>query len=502
MAKSSTALRGPRKLRIRNTLTGKKEIFKPLVAGKVSMYACGVTTYDQCHIGHAMQAMTFQMIKCYLEYVGYEVTYVRNFTDVDDKIIQRAEQLKLKPLELSEQMIQAAQEDMALLGLAPAAHEPKVSESIAEIIQMIQDLLAKGMAYESSDGHVYYHIAAKSDYGKLSHRNPDDMLSETRDLVSTGKQHPLDFALWKADHNPHASWDSPWGRGRPGWHIECSAMIRAYLGDRIDIHGGGRDLVFPHHENEIAQSESVCGSPWVTYWLHSGLLTIDGQKMSKSLGNHMTIRDFVAHRPAEVLKLATLTHHYRQDIDFSAAVFRTAEKNLFSFYEVIAEIRRLMAEYPDYTKVEPLIREFKLDVMRAGFNEAMSDDFNTVVVMADLHKLFKLARKKWAVIFAGNTENELSVLHSLACFVEFLAEIAPVLGIFGEDAREYVSRAKQRFLEQKELSQEWVAEQLARRATAKSLGDWHIADQVRDVLLAHDIEIRDQKHSTVWSIRL
>lgn len=490
-----------RKLRIRNTLTGKKEVFTPLKPGKVSLYACGVTTYDHCHIGHGMQALIFQMIRGYLEYVGYEVAYVRNFTDVDDKIIQRAQQVGLKPLELSQQMIDAAREDMDRLGLPPADHEPKVSESMGQIIQMIEELIAQGKAYVSPGGHVYYHIAAKPDYGKLSHRNPDDMLSETRDLISEGKKHPLDFALWKADQNPYSSWQSPWGRGRPGWHIECSAMIRTYLGEQIDIHGGGRDLIFPHHENEIAQSEAICGHPWVKYWLHSGLLTIDGQKMSKSLGNHLTIKEFLARRPAEVLQLATLMHHYRQDVNFSAASFRAAEQTLFTYYELLAEIRSLMAQHPGYVAAQPSLRELGPEQLRENFHAAMSDDFNTVVVMAELHKLFKLARKKWLGLLACSTSGELATLHSLAQFADFLVEISAVLGIFKQDPQEYVAAAKRRFLAHNQLTEEWVMEQLAQRGKAKAAGEWQQADQMRDVLLAHNIEIRDQQVGTAWSIR-
>lgn len=490
-----------RRVRIRNTMTGKKEVFKPVQPGKVSIYACGVTTYDHCHIGHAMQALTFQMIKRYFEYIGYDVTYVRNFTDVDDKIIKRAAELGIKPLELSEQMIASAREDMDQLGVDTADYEPRVSESMDQIIAMISELIDKGVAYEGC-GHVYYHIPAKLDYGRLSHQDPDDMLHETRDVISEGKRNPLDFALWKADTHPHSSWDSPWGRGRPGWHIECSAMIRRYLGDQIDIHGGGRDLIFPHHENEIAQSESVCPSPWVRYWMHSGLLTINGQKMSKSLGNHLLIKDFLSRRPAEVFKLSVLTHHYRQDIDFSEQVFRAAERRLYSYYEMIAEVHKLMKAHPEYKDAEPMIREFERDSMKQGFYEGMSDDFNTVVVMAHLHSLFKLARRKWAVLFACNTENELSILHSLSQFVDFIADISGVLGIFCEDPHEYMLQAKQHFLMQKDLTAEWVTELLTQRSDAKALGDWDKADQIRNVLLAHDIEVRDQKHHSVWSIRV
>ncbi|MEZ4742050.1 MAG: cysteine--tRNA ligase [Bdellovibrionota bacterium] len=266
---------------LKNTLSGKKEKLKTIEPGHVKIYACGVTVYDDCHIGHAMQAIYFDVIRNYLEFAGYKVTYVRNYTDVDDKIIDRAQKLGISPRKLADDVITSSIRDMKALGLHPATYEPKVSEVIPEIIEMIKALIEKNAAYATPSGDVYYRVRSKENYGKLSNRNPDDLRSGTREIVEGDKEDELDFALWKQDTTKDASWQSPWGLGRPGWHIECSAMAKRYLGNSFDIHGGGRDLVFPHHENEIAQSESANGCEYATYWIHSGLLTINKQKMSK-----------------------------------------------------------------------------------------------------------------------------------------------------------------------------------------------------------------------------
>ena len=270
------------KIQIYNTLTQKKEILQTLEKGHVRIYACGITTYDDCHIGHAMQAIFFDVIRQYLEFVGYKVTYVRNYTDVDDKIIEKAAKLNISPKQLSLQIIRSADKDMNDLYVRPADVQPRVSDNIAEIIEMIEVLVRKQAAYVTNEGDVYYRVGDKKDYGKLSNQYLKELRVNTRNTSSNKKENALDFALWKKDNVADACWDSPWGKGRPGWHIECSALAKKFLGESFDIHGGGRDLVFPHHENEIAQSESANGKPFARYWMHSGLVTINGQKMSKS----------------------------------------------------------------------------------------------------------------------------------------------------------------------------------------------------------------------------
>ncbi len=329
-----------RKLFVYNSLTGRKEEFKPLKPEVVRLYACGCTVYDESHIGHAMQAVFFEMIRKYLEspVFGYRVNYVRNFTDVDDKIIARAKALKMKPTELSDSMIRSNKEDMIALGLEDPTSEPKVSEHMPEIIKMIEVLIDKGYAYKTPEGDVYFRVAQKKDYGKLSNQSLSENVSGTRQLNSGQKEADLDFALWKNDLTEGASWPSPWGVGRPGWHIECSAMSRRYLGDTFDIHGGGRDLIFPHHENEIAQSEAANGSTFAKYWIHSGLMTIDKQKMSKSLGNSITVKQFLAKWHREVLLLGFMQNHYRSNIDFSESVFRDCKRRLLYYYECLAAL--------------------------------------------------------------------------------------------------------------------------------------------------------------------
>ena len=319
-------------VRITNTLTGKKETLQPIEPGHVKMYACGVTVYDHCHIGHAMQAIYFDVIRNFLEFIGYKVTYVRNYTDVDDKIIKKANERGISPKTLVDEIIESCSTDMKNLGVRPATFEPRVSECIPDIISMIETLIENGSAYESA-GDVYYRVRSKPDYGKLSNRNPDQLRAGTRDLASGDKEDSLDFALWKKDDVKDASWDSPWGKGRPGWHIECSVMAKNSLGDNFDIHGGGRDLVFPHHENEIAQSESANQCSYANIWVHSGLLTIEKQKMSKSLGNHILIQDFLKKWAPEVLRLAYLNQQYSSNSDFSENVFKSCARKLLYYYE-------------------------------------------------------------------------------------------------------------------------------------------------------------------------
>ncbi|MCX6129598.1 MAG: cysteine--tRNA ligase [Proteobacteria bacterium] len=322
-----------REIVLSNTLSGKKEKLETLEPNHVRMYACGVTVYDNCHIGHAMQAIYFDVIRSYLEFAGYRVSYVRNYTDVDDKIINKAKERGISPKALVEEVIQSSIADMESIGVRPANHEPRVSDSIPQIISMVQSLITKGYAYATAKGDVYYRVRKKFDYGKLSNRKLDELRVGTRDLAECEKEDDMDFALWKQDDTIGASWPSPWQQGRPGWHIECSAMAKMYLGASFDIHGGGRDLVFPHHENEIAQSEAANGCNYARYWIHSGLLTINKQKMSKSLGNHILIHDFVKRFPGEVLRLAYLQYHYSSNVDFTEQTFRQAARRLLYFYE-------------------------------------------------------------------------------------------------------------------------------------------------------------------------
>jgi len=321
-------------LRVYNTMTQKKEEFIPLHKGRIGMYACGVTVYDLCHIGHARSAMVFDVIYRYLQYKGYEVTYVRNFTDVDDKIIKRAQEAGVSTEEIAARYIQEFYIDMGALGMLKPTMEPKATEHIPEMIAQVERLLEKGLAYQV-EGDVYYAVEKFPEYGKLSKRTLDEMQAGARVEVDERKRNPLDFALWKAAKPGEPSWASPWGKGRPGWHIECSAMSQRYLGDTLDIHGGGKDLIFPHHENEIAQAEGATGRPFVRFWLHNGFVNIAKEKMSKSLGNFLTIKEILKEYHPEVVRFFLLSRHYRSPVDFSSQGMEEARQNLARFYQVL-----------------------------------------------------------------------------------------------------------------------------------------------------------------------
>ncbi len=426
-----------REIQVYNTLTGKKEKFETLEPQHVKMYACGVTVYDDCHIGHAMQAIYFDVIRNYLEYVGYKVTYVRNYTDVDDKIIKRSAERKMTPKALVDEIIASSERDMEGLGVRAATHEPRVSESIPQIIEVISDLEKNGYAYSTAEGDVYYRVRKKADYGKLSNRKTDELQAGTRDLVKGDKEDELDFALWKCDATEGASWDSPWGRGRPGWHIECSAMAKMYLGKSFDIHGGGRDLVFPHHENEIAQSEAANSCKYANVWMHSGLLTIEKSKMSKSLGNHILISKFLERFPGEVLRLAYLQNHYTSNVDFSEQVFRTAAQRLLYFYETMRELDAL-AE----TATGPLslLPEHKPDAIIEAYHYEMTNDFGTVGALREILIGFRKANE------LRQGKKSVQKAHTAAAYARVFRELLGVFGILGENPDVFIQSLKSKIV--------------------------------------------------------
>ena len=479
------------KVTLKNTLTGKKEKFVPIEEGHVKIYACGVTTYDDCHIGHAMQAIVFDVIRNYFEYIGYKVTYVRNYTDVDDKIIVRAKERGMTPLELSSQMIESTDQDMAALGVKEATHQPKVSEMIPEIIEMVETIIKNGSAYPTASGDVYFRVRSKDDYGKLSNRNPDDMRSGGRDIVQGEKEDPLDFALWKADKTEGVSWESPWGVGRPGWHIECSAMSKALLGNTFDIHGGGLDLVFPHHENEIAQSEACNCEKYVNYWMHSGLMSINNQKMSKSLGNHISIKDFLKQYPAEVLRLSYLNQRYSSNVDFTEDLFKNNRSRLLYYYETLTEIKEAAKLAEEAGQIH---KEFDPETMRKSFHKAMGDDFNFGKAISEISVLMKKARQ----ILSGKKNKLLA--NSAKNFLEFLNEIAPVLGLLDKDPEAFISDLKDQMLPETGMTKEDIESKISDRNAARASKDWALSDSIRDELLAKGIVIKDGESATTWSI--
>jgi len=382
-------------MKIYNTLTGKKEEFITLAPDVVGMYACGVTVYDHCHIGHARSAVVFDVIRRYLKYKGFDVTYVRNFTDIDDKIINRAKQEDISWDAVAGKYTEEYYKDMEMLGVARADVEPKATEHIPEIITIVQGLIDKGFAYET-DGSVYFIVDKFPQYGKLSKRDKEEMVAGARVEVDERKNNPLDFALWKRSKNGEPFWDSPWGPGRPGWHIECTAMSIKHLGESFDIHGGGADLLFPHHENEIAQSEAYTGKPFAKYWVHNGFITIDKEKMSKSLGNFFTIKEVLDKYDPEVLRFFLLSTHYRSPIEFSDELLREAESSIDRYYTTVVRINDFLEkEYGtsrECSKAGKVFEEILLSFEKK-FEEAMDDDFNTALALGHVFELVREANR-------------------------------------------------------------------------------------------------------------
>ena len=370
-------------MKIYNTLTGKKQDFIPMQEGKVKMYACGITVSGQAHIGHAYQALIYDIIRKYLEKKGYEVQYARNYTDVDDKIIAKSNETGIPADEYALMMIKDIDEQMARLDVDDPSLWLKATQSIDDIILFVQTLIDKGHAYPTDKGDVYFSVQSFAGYGKLSHRNLEDAMNGVRVDNDESKKNPLDFALWKSAKEGEPSWTSPWGEGRPGWHIECSTMNKKAFGEQIDIHGGGRDLIFPHHENEIAQTEALTGKQFAAYWIHNGLIKVNGQKMSKSLGNSLFLKDLLDKYSPEVIKFALLQTNYRGDINVTDNLFPDADKHLYEFYKIINAVEEKFGES------EALSTNIDLE-----FNKAMDDDFNTALAISNLYGYFKAIKQK------------------------------------------------------------------------------------------------------------
>ena len=478
-------------LRFHNTLTGKDEAFIPLTPGKVGMYVCGVTVYDRSHIGHARALVTFDVIYRYLRFLGYDVTFVRNFTDVDDKIINRANERGISAQELSQRYIREFGEDMRALGCLPPTREPLATEHIPDMISLIQELENKGMAY-AVEGDVYYAVDRFRDYGKLSHRQLEDMMAGARVEVDERKHHPMDFALWKSSKPGEPAWDSPWGKGRPGWHIECSAMSSRYLGQPFDIHGGGADLIFPHHENEIAQSEGAQNCALARYWLHNGMVTVEHEKMSKSLGNFLTISEVLADRKSEVLRMVLLSTQYRMPLDFSTQKLEEAEKGLRRVYETLGRIDvALLAEAQSHTSQAS---QAALDAENSSvldrFREAMDDDCNTPRALG---VVFETVREANRALDAG----QLGMLPQLR---HGLATIGTVIGLLQEPPEDFLQRVKEEGLTGASLASEDIEQLIADRAAARKARDFQKADAIRDQLQAQGIVLKDSATGTSWTM--
>jgi cysteinyl-tRNA synthetase len=457
-----------------NTLTGKKEEFIPLEPGKVKMYACGPTVYDYFHIGNARTFIIFDALRRYLKYRGYDVTFVQNFTDVDDKIINRAREEGVSPGEISEKFIQIYFEDSKTLGIEKADICPKVTENIDEIIEFIQELMDKGYAYES-EGDVYFDVSKFKDYGKLSKQNLEELQLGARVEVSEQKRNPLDFALWKTAKPNELNWESPWGSGRPGWHIECSTMANRYLGETIDIHGGGGDLIFPHHENEIAQSEARSGKPFANYWLHVGYLNIDSKKMSKSLGNFFTPREIAKEFDLENYRFLILSAHYRSPVNFSKELLESAKNGLDRLYTGKNNLEYLIENADDKVLTEDeekWIEDLKL--YRDRFNEAVDDDFNTADGIA---VIFDLIRE------INTNVDEETAKQTLQEAYNLFIELTSVLGLLGK---------KEGILE------EDIEKLIGERQKARKERNFGLSDKIRDDLKKKGIILEDTPQGVKW----
>ena len=479
-------------LRVYNSLGRKKEEFEPLTPGKVGLYVCGVTVYDDAHIGHARCNVFFDVGVRYLRWRGYEVTYVRNFTDVDDKIINRAAQEGLDTVELSERYIKSFTEDMDALGLIRPDFEPLCTEHMDDIIGLVSKLIEKGHAYQAG-GDVYFAVDSSQDYGKLSNRDPDQLMAGARVESYGEKRNPLDFVLWKAAKPGEPQWDSPWGKGRPGWHIECSAMSTRYLGKTLDIHGGGADLIFPHHENERAQSEAAFGQPFVKYWVHNGFVQVNQEKMSKSLGNFFTIKDILGRYDAEVIRLFLINKHYRSPLDFSDPALDEAAAGLTRLYRGLDNLHKAINLGPAYNGDEP-DDDFRQNVLEFSgrFAGSMDDDFNTAQAVGLLFSLIRLLNRFTEL----RTEPAGLELHGLFTLArDKIVEVGNILGLLGRDPAVFLDE-----LRADKVDGDKVEELIAARQQARKDKDWARADAIRDELTEMGVVLEDTPEGTRWRL--
>lgn len=464
-------------MKLYNTLTKKKEEFVPLKEGKVSMYVCGPTVYNLIHIGNARPMIVFDTARRYMEYKGYEVNYVSNFTDVDDKIIAKAQEEGVPAEEISNRYIAECKKDMEAMNVRPATFHPQATREIQGMIDMIKILVDKGFAYDV-DGTVYFRTRKFSEYGKLSHKNLDDLRSGNRSLLVTGedqKEDPLDFVLWKPKKEGEPSWKAPWSDGRPGWHIECSEMAKKYLGEEIDIHAGGEDLIFPHHENEIAQSECCNGKTFARYWLHNAFLNIDNRKMSKSLGNFFTVREIGEKYDLQVLRFFMLSAHYRSPLNFSADIMESSKNALERILTAVDNLKTLETSGKEEISEEEKAKLEEMKTFRQKFEEAMDDDLNTADAIAAVFELVK---------FANTEADDRSSRAFAAALKKEIVELSDILGLKAERKEETLDRE--------------IEEKIAARQAARKARDFAKADAIRDELLARGIILEDTREGVKW----
>ena len=461
-------------LKIYNTLTREKSEFKSIEEGQVRMYVCGPTVYDHAHVGHAMSALVFDVVRRYLQYSGYDVKYVMNFTDIDDKIIDRAKRLGVEPIVLAEQYIDEFKRNLKDLNILPATEHPRATEEIDAIIEMVSRLIEKGSAYEV-DGDVYFRVETDDEYGKLSGRKLEEMNAGSRIRVDDRKENPMDFAIWKAAKPGEPAWDSPWGPGRPGWHIECSAMNLSHLGEQIDIHGGGNDLIFPHHENEIAQTEAVTGKPFARYWMHNGMLQLKGEKMSKSLGNLIPINEFLEDHSGDVMRLIVISSHYRSPLTFNSDVI---EANQRALERLLTAKRSAMpgAKGAPQSVLDELAKQ--IQATREGFMDAMDEDFNTAGALGtifDLVRMINQARSE------GATDKDLAPAQ------ETFNELTSVLGL---ELGKKLKGATE--------ADAFIALLLDLRQELRAQKNYALSDRIRDDLINLGVVIEDTPQGSTW----
>ena len=489
-------------IRIYNTLTGKKEDFTPPHGNRVGLYVCGVTVYDLCHIGHARSAIVFDAIYRYLKHRGYEVTYVRNFTDIDDKIIKRANEEGVDYKTIAGKYIHEFQIDMENLNLERPTFEPRATDHIPEMIQLVSTLIDKGYAYQRN-GDIFFSVEKFNDYGKLSKRNLEEMQAGARVEIDEKKENPLDFALWKASKPGEPFWESPWGKGRPGWHIECSVMSQKYLGETFDIHGGGQDLIFPHHENEIAQSEAATGKPFVRYWVHNGFVNINKEKMSKSLGNILTIKEILNDWHPEVLRLFFLSHHYRSPVDFSEDSLLEAKSRLDRFYMMFKaiqdEVSKSVSSHPQKMN-SSLLEESRrtIESFQTHFEEAMNDDFNTAQALGYFHDLQKQLNSLLD-ISKGHPSEEIITL--LKQGLNHFSKLGWIFGLFREEPEKYLNKQREKGLKKLDLSEGEILQLIEERNLARRQKHWKRADEIRNLLLSKGIVLEDSSSGTQWKLK-
>ena len=476
-------------LRVWNTLTDRKEELVPIEPGKLGVYVCGITVYDVTHVGHARFLVAFDVAVRFLRWAGWQVRYVRNWTDVDDKIIRRAAERGVDPRELAQHFIDECRRDMEQLQVMPADIEPKATGHIPEMQAIIARLIERGHAY-AAGGDVYFAVRSYPPYGKLSKRNLDDLLSGARVEPGELKRDPLDFALWKAakpGEPESVVWDSPWGPGRPGWHIECSAMSQRYLGTTFDMHGGGKDLVFPHHENEIAQSEAASGQPLARFWVHNGFVTIDAEKMSKSLGNFRTVRDLLQSWDGESLRALLLSTHYRHPINFTDTALADADRRVEYFYESIAKGEAYLLQKKFSGEAQPLEESL------GAFREAMEDDFNTADALARIEHVYARLNAR---IDAKALPAEVAALLRTA------RTLSQVLGLATRAPDEAIRTRRALAARRRDIDPKWVEERIAARVAARKAKDFARADAIRSEVAERGVELRDAPTGTDWRVLL